>query len=329
MKRALVTGGGGFVGLHIVKLLCEAGIDCVVLGRNYYPKAEAIGATCVQCDIRNRAAVQEAIQNVDTVFHVAALAGIWGDWDDYYQINVLGTENVVAACRENGVQNLVYTSTPSVVFNGEDILMGDESLPYGEKILCHYQKTKILAEKHVLENNDDVLKTCAIRPHLVWGPGDPHLIPRLLERGRTGELKKVGSCQNLVDISYVENVADAHILAAKNLESTATAAGRAYFISQGEAVNLWGWIDDLFTAFDVLPIKKRVPFTLAYTAGAILEFGHKLCRSSKEPKMTRFLAEQLAKSHCFSIKKAVQDLGYEVKISTDEGMRRLLAKEKK
>ncbi len=325
MKRALVTGGGGFVGLHIVKLLCKTGIDCIVLGRNHYPKAEALGASCIRCDIRDKRAVLEAISNVDTVFHVAALAGIWGAWEKFYQINVLGTENVITACRKNNVQSLVYTSTPSVVFNGEDILMGDESLPYSKKILCHYQKSKIIAEKRVLENNDKMLKTCAIRPHLIWGPGDPHLIPRLLERGRKGELKKVGNCKNLVDISYVENVADAHILAAKNLEYTGSAAGKAYFISQGKPVNLWSWIDDLFAAFKVPPIQKRVPFTLAYTAGALLEFCHKLRTSSKEPRMTRFLAEQLAKSHCFSIEKATQDLNYEVKISTDEGMKRLLA----
>jgi len=329
LKRALVTGGGGFVGLYIVKLLRAADIDCVILGRNIYPEAEALGASCRQCDIRDRKSVKQTIIDVDTVFHVAALAGIWGTWNEYYQINVLGTENVIAACRENGVRNLIYTSTPSVVFNGDDIVMGDETLPYGEKILCNYQKSKIIAEKSVLANNCDSLNTCAIRPHLVWGPGDPHLIPRLLERGREGELKKVGNCKNLVDISYVENVAAAHIQAARNLESSATAAGKAYFISQGKPVNLWDWVDELFDIFEVPAIQKKVPFAIAYTVGAILELGHELFASSKEPKMTRFLAEQLAKSHCFSIENAKRDFDYEVKISTDEGMKRLLAGELK
>ncbi len=329
MKRALVTGGGGFVGLHIVKKLCSAGIDCIVLGRNIYPKAEALGASCIQCDIRESASVLQAITDVDTVFHVAALAGIWGAWEDYYQINVLGTQNIIAACKENGVKNLVYTSTPSVVFNGDDIVNGNETLPYGKKILCNYQKSKIIAEKIILESNGGSLKTCAIRPHLVWGPGDPHLIPRLLDRGRKRELKKVGHCKNMVDISYVENVADAHILAAKNLESTATAAGKAYFISQGKAVNLWDWVDELFASFGVPVIQKKVSFPIAYIAGAILEGAHKIFASSKEPKMTRFLAEQLAKSHCFSIRNAKKDFNYEVKISTKEGMRRLLAGEMK
>jgi nucleoside-diphosphate-sugar epimerase len=322
----LVTGGGGFVGLHIVKQLCEAGIDCIALGRNKYKEAQELGASCVQCDIRDATSVKSAISNVDTVFHVAALAGIWGPWLDYYQINVVGTENVIAACKKNGVENLVYTSTPSVVFNGDDIVLGDESLPYGEKPLCNYQKSKIIAEKIILKNNSNSLKTCAIRPHLVWGPGDPHLIPRLLQRGRNGELKKVGNCKNMVDISYVENVAEAHILAANNLESTGTAAGNAYFISQGEPVNLWDWVDELFSAFEVPEIKKRVPFLVAYTAGAILEGMHTLLASEKEPKMTRFLAEQLAKSHCFSIENAIQDLDYDVTISSEEGMKRMLAR---
>ncbi len=327
MKRALVTGGGGFVGLHIVKQLRAAGVHCIVLGRNTYPAAEKLGARCVQCDIRDAAAVRKEIKAVDTVFHVAALAGIWGDWEDYYQINVRGTENVIAACIENGVQNLIYTSTPSVVFNGDDIVEGDESLPYGKKVLCNYAKSKIIAEKNILASSSDTLKTCAIRPHLVWGPGDPHLIPRLLERGRKRELKKVGNCKNLVDISYVENVATAHLLAAKNLEKTGTAAGKAYFISQGEPVNLWDWVDELFAAFDVPALTKTVPFHLAYCAGATLEIIHRLFSPAKEPKMTRFLAEQLAKSHCFSIDNAKRDLGYKVEISTREGMKRLLTGE--
>jgi len=324
LKRVLVTGGGGFVGIHIVKQLRAAGIDCLVLGRNTYPEAEKLGAHCVRCDIRDATAVRQEITGVDTVFHVAALAGIWGDWEEYYQINVRGTENVIAACRENGVQNLIYTSTPSVVFNGDDIIEGDESLPYGKKVLCNYAKSKIIAEKNILASNSDSLKTCAIRPHLIWGPGDPHLIPRLLERGRKKELKKIGSCKNLVDISYVENVATAHLLAAKNLETKATAAGKAYFISQGEPVNLWDWVDELFTAFEVPTLTKRVPFPLAYSVGAILEVLHKFFTPAKEPKMTRFLAEQLAKSHCFSIDNAKRDLDYRVKISTKEGMQRML-----
>jgi nucleoside-diphosphate-sugar epimerase len=323
MKKVLVTGGGGFVGSHIVKQLRAMDVTCIVLGRNAYPEVEALGAQCVQGDISDVFCLNEVTKDVDTVFHVAALAGIWGKWEDYHRINVLGTQNVLTAAMENGVRNFIYTSTPSVVFNGDDIVNGDETLPYGKKILCHYARSKIIAEKLVLESNNDTMQSCAIRPHLVWGPGDPHLIPRLLERGRGKELKKVGNCKNLVDISYVDNVATAHILAAKNLENTATAAGKAYFISQGEPVNLWDWIDDLFLRFEVPAIQKRVPFSLAYAAGYFLEKIHTVFTPDTEPKMTRFLAEQLAKSHCFSIKNAKKDLGYIPLISTEEGMKRL------
>lgn len=323
MKRVLVTGGGGFVGSHIVRLLRLQGIECLVVGRNQYPEIEALGAQCFQGDICDPSFLLDCCREVDTVFHVAALAGIWGKWDDFYRINVLGTENVLAACKKNKIRNLVYTSTPSVVFNGEDIVNGDERLPYADKFLCHYAKSKVMAEKMVLGEAGKELFTCAIRPHLVWGPGDPHLIPRLLERGRQKKLKKVGDCTNLVDISYVENVAEAHILAAQNLESSGTASGQAYFISQGKAVNLWQWIDELFQRMDVPPIQSRVSFPLAYAAGALLEGMHRILKPAEEPRMTRFLAEQLAKSHCFSIAKASKDFGYSPRITTGEGMERL------
>jgi 2-alkyl-3-oxoalkanoate reductase len=325
MKKALVTGGGGFVGSYIVKQLLAQGVDVLVLGRNHYPELENLGVTGLAGDICDASFLSQSFHDVDTVFHVAALAGIWGKWEDYYRINVQGTENVLAACIANNVSSLIYTSTPSVVFNGKDIVNGDEQLPYATHFLCHYAKSKVLAEKLVLESSfgNEALQTCAIRPHLVWGPGDPHLIPRLLERGRLKQLQKVGDCTNLVDISYVENVAEAHLLAAKNLETTKTAAGQAYFISQGEPVNLWQWIDELFREMDVPEISSRVPFPLAYCGGAMLEFLHTVFVSHKEPRMTRFLAEQLAKSHCFSIAKATKDLGYTAPISTKEGMVRL------
>ncbi|MBU0945852.1 MAG: NAD-dependent epimerase/dehydratase family protein [Proteobacteria bacterium] len=323
MKRVLVTGGGGFVGSHIVRQLRLQDIECLVVGRNPYPEMEALGAQCLQGDICDPRFLLDCCREVDTVFHVAALAGIWGKWDDYYRINVLGTENVLNACKKNKIRHLVYTSTPSVVFNGDDIVDGDERLPYAERFLCHYARSKVMAEKLVLGQAGKELLTCAIRPHLVWGPGDPHLIPRLLERGRLKQLKKVGDCTNLVDISYVENVAEAHLLAAHNLQSTGTASGQAYFISQGKPVNLWQWIDDLFQRMDVAPIQSRVPFTLAYVAGMALEGLHRVFVPEKEPRMTRFLAEQLAKSHCFSIARAHKDLGYSPRISTEEGMERL------
>lgn len=324
MKKVLVTGGGGFVGTAIVKLLRAKGIDCSVVGRNHYPAIEKLGAVCIQGDIRNREFLSECSKGMDTVFHVASLAGIWGDWKEYFSINVLGTENVLYACAKNSIARLIYTSTPSVVFKREDICNGDETLPYPDTYLCHYAQTKALAEKMVLHACEGSFSTCAIRPHLVWGPGDPHLIPRLLERGRKGQLKIVGDGKNRVDISYVDNVAHAHLLAAENLAGPGTAAGKAYFISQGEPVNLWQWINELFEKMGISPVKRKIPFLIAYGMGGMLEKIHGVVAPTKEPLMTRFLAEQLAKSHFFSIAQAKKDLGYTPLISTKEGMRRLL-----
>ncbi len=324
IKKVLVTGGGGFVGKAIVKMLTEKGVLCRVVGRNSYPEIEAIGAECFIGDIADPAVMTVAAKGVDTVFHVAALAGIWGSWENYYNTNVLGTENVIQSCRINKVPRLIYTSTPSVVFNQQDIIEGDESLPYATKFLCNYARSKVIAEKRVLDANDMSLLTCAIRPHLIWGPGDPHLVPRLLDSGRREKLKIVGSGENLVDISFVENVAYAHILAADNLKNIKTAAGNAYFIGQDKPVVLWNWINSLFSKAKIPEVTSSVSYQAAYGIGGILEFLYLFCRIKKEPRMTRFLAQQLAKSHYFSHKKAQKDLGYHPIVSTDEGMERLI-----
>lgn len=324
MKRILVTGGGGFVGKAIVRLAAAREIESVVVGRNRYPEVEELGARCLCGDIRDASFMNQACREVDTVFHVAALAGIWGAWSDYYSINVQGTKNVIDACRKNGVPRLVYTSTPSVVFNRRDIAGGDESLPYAGNFLCHYARSKVMAERLVLAGSDTKLSTCAIRPHLVWGPGDPHLIPRLLRKGKRGELKRVGSGTNRVDISYVDNVAHAHLLAAINLCTSGTAAGKAYFISQCQPVNLWEWINALFVRVNIAPVNGSVPFVAAYGVGAVLEAVHTMFGKDREPRMTRFLAEQLAKSHYFSCAASERDLGYSPVVSTEDGMDSLI-----
>jgi nucleoside-diphosphate-sugar epimerase len=268
--------------------------------------------------------MEKNIHGIDAVFHVAALAGIWGKWDLYYKANVLGTENVIHACRRNRIPVLVYTSTPSVVFNGNDIINGDESLPYPSRFLCNYARSKMQAEQMVLSVPQNQLLTCAIRPHLIWGPGDPHLIPRLIQRGREGRLKIVGDGANMVDITYIDNVAYAHILAAKNLFTRQTAAGKAYFIGQEEPVNLWTWINELFVSLNIQPVTHKVSLSAASKIGWILENFSTMLKRDKEPKMTRFLAEQLAKSHFFSHLRAQHDIGYHPLVSIEEGMKRLL-----
>lgn len=319
-KRALVTGGGGFVGGAIVQQLAKIGIETSVIGRNRYSELEARGIRCIVGDIRDGDAINKATEGVDIVFHVAAKAGIWGNKSEYYSTNVVGTQSVLEGCRKNGVPHLVYTSTPSVVFAGEDIINGNEDLPYARKFLCHYAWSKVIAEKLILSANDTALKTTALRPHLIWGPGDPHLLPRLLASGRKKNLKIVGSGENLVDISYVDNVALAHLLAAKDLTERGLAAGKAYFVSQGEPVNLWAWINELYSQLGIDNIRKSISYTSAYRIGFALESLYRLLPSSMEPRMTRFLAEQLAKSHYFSIDRARDELNYSPAISTEEGL---------
>jgi nucleoside-diphosphate-sugar epimerase len=324
MNRVLVTGGGGFIGKALVRELVGSGIETTVIGRNPYPELESLGVQCLRGDIRDQSFLEQALAGYDTVFHVAAKAGIWGALQEYYAVNTAGTANVIAACRKNGVPRLVYTSTPSVVFDRNSLEGVDETMVYAVKPLCHYAASKILAEQAVLQANAGDLRTIAIRPHLVWGPGDHHLVPRLLERGRAHTLKIVGSGENRVDIAYIDNVVHAHLLAAKNLETTGSGAGQAFFIGQEEPVLLWQWINDLFVRLNIPPVTQRVPLAIAYGAGMAMESLYTVLGKAGEPRMTRFLAYQLAKSHWFSHQKAEKLLGYRPLVDTDVGLVRLV-----
>ncbi len=324
MKRVVVTGGGGFIGSAIVRRLLAAGDRVTVIGRSRYPELEAQGVDCLQGDISDQNFMDQALQGADLVFHVAAKAGIWGPWQEYKKTNIQGTAACIQACRKNGVVALVHTSTPSVVSGFGNLEGVDEKIPYARKPLCHYVTSKIKAEQLVLAADSKGLRTTAIRPHLVWGPGDPHLIPRLLERGRAGKLKIVGSGSNRVDISYIDNVVQAHLLAADNLLSKGDAGGRAFFIGQEEPVFLWPWINGLFAELGIDLVRKRIPFAVAFAVGGGLELIYSALKKKDEPPMTRFVAMQLARSHWFSHDAASRILGYVPVVSTGEGMRRLV-----
>jgi nucleoside-diphosphate-sugar epimerase len=325
--KALVTGAGGFLGRYLVEALVRRKDAVRGFVRRPTPYLEAIGAEQFLGDIRDPKQVVEACRGVDAVYHVASVAGIWGRWRDYYSINVLGARNVIAGCREHGAKRLVYTSSPCVTFDPSDVHGGDqiganESAPYASRWLCHYPRTKAMAEQEVLAANGDAgLATCSLRPHLIWGPRDSHLIPRLLARARSGRLVRVGDGSNLIDITHVENAADAHLAAADALtDAEAAPAGKAYFISQGEPVNCWQWVDELLALVGLPPVKASVSFRTAWRIGHTLEVGCRVLRKQSEPPMTRFLAAQLAKSHYFDISKAQRDFGYSPRISTGEGM---------
>jgi nucleoside-diphosphate-sugar epimerase len=321
---SLVTGAGGFLGRCVVEQLVDRGEHVRALVRRTHSGLEALGVECVLGDVRDAAAVEAACRGVDVVHHVAAVAGLWGPWKHYYDTNVTGTENVVQACRRAGVKRLVFTSSPSVTFTGRDQCGVDESAPYAEKWLAHYPHTKALAEKLVLDaNGKDGLLTCALRPHLMWGPGDQHLIPRLLGRARKGQLRQVGDGKNLIDAVYVENAAAAHLLAAEALVPGAAACGKAYFITNSEPVNCWDWINEVLGLAGIAPVKRRVSLRAAYAAGAVMECMWKVIGRTDEPRMTRFLAAQLGTSHYFDISAARRDLGYVPRVSMAEGMNRL------
>jgi len=324
--HALVTGAGGFLGQHIADQLVQRGDWVRALVRRPSPTLARLGVETVQGDVRDREAVQRACGGVDVVFHAAGIAGIWGPWEHYFGINTVGTRNIIAGCRRAGVPRLVYTSSPSVTFDGGDQEGVDESQPYPHRWLCHYSHTKALAEQEVLAANDGGgLRTCALRPHLIWGPGDPHLVSRLVDWARRGRLVRVGAGRNQIDITYVANAAEAHLRAADHLQPGSPACGRAYYLSQGEPVNCWQWIDAIINLAGLPPVRRRISFRTAWVTGALLETMYWLCRRRDEPRMTRFLAAQMAKSHYFDIRRARADFGYRPSESTDSGMQKLAA----
>ena len=322
--NALVTGGGGFLGGRIARMLSASGHQVTVLGRGHYPELEKEGLRCIPTDIRDAAAVTKALRGSDTVFHVAAKTGIWGKREEFLSVNVEGTRHVIDACRRNGVGRLVYTSTPSVVFGRDDLCGVDESQPCPQKHLCHYAASKAEAERMVLAANGSNLATVALRPHLIWGPGDPHLVPRLIERAKKGKLRQVGNGNNVVDITYIDNAAEAHVQAAERLEPRAACAGRCYFIANGEPVPLWSWINDLLVRLKIPPVRKRISLRSACVLGAIFELVFRIMRIGSDPPMTRFVALQLAKSHYYNIEAARRDLGYAPRVSMAVGMVRLI-----
>ncbi|MGK7345814.1 MAG: NAD-dependent epimerase/dehydratase family protein [Candidatus Nitrospinota bacterium M3_3B_026] len=322
--KALVTGGGGFLGRYIVEKLIARGDKVKSFGRGDYPELRAIRAETIQGDITVPAAVARAVEGMDAVIHAAARVGVWGSAKEFYDMNVIGTRNVINACVKEGVGKLVFISSPSVVFDGRGHEGIDETHPYPEKYLAHYPRTKAIAEREVLAaNGGEGLLTCAIRPHLVWGPRDTNLVPRLLERAREGKLRIVGDGGNLVDTVYVENAADAAILAADRLAEGSPVPGSAYFITQGEPVKLWDFVNEILQRLGAPPVTRRVSFGAAYASGAAMEGMYRLFGINEEPVMTRFLAAQLAMPHHFSIEKARRELGYAPAVSTAEGLERL------
>jgi nucleoside-diphosphate-sugar epimerase len=322
--KALVTGGGGFLGLAIVRGLIKRGASVRSFSRQDHGALRELGVEQHRGDLADVAAVSNAVAGCDIVFHVAAKAGVWGPYDEYHRINVTGTENVIAACRRHGVSRLVHTSSPSVVFAGGDMEGVDESVPYPDHYEAHYPATKAAAEQRVRAANGGQLATVALRPHLIWGPGDNHLLPRMIARARAGQLRRIGKRNTRIDTVYIDDAAEAHMLAADRLSPGSSVSGKVYFISQGEPVDTWDMINRLLGAAGLAPVDRTVPVGLAMAMAWCFETTHKVLGISAEPRLTRFVIRELTTSHWFNIGAARRDLGYSPSISINEGLRRLL-----
>jgi nucleoside-diphosphate-sugar epimerase len=325
--KVLVTGGAGFLGQALCKALQAEGHEVTSFQRTHSPALEALGVRQVLGDLADGAAVLDAFTGQDAVFHNAAKAGAWGSEASYHSANVIGTRNVISALRAHGIGKLVYTSTPSVTHSGRTPVEGgnETNTPYGSGFKAPYPATKRVAEQEVLAANDERLATVALRPRLIWGPGDTQLLPRLAQRARAGRLRFIDGGHNRMDTTYIDNAAQAHVDAFNALAPGAACAGKAYFISNGEPRPVRDIVNDMLQAAGVPPVAGNLPYGVAYAAGSVLEIVWRLFRLGGEPPMTRFLAEQLSTPHWYDISAARRDFGYVPRVSTAEGLARLAA----
>lgn len=334
--RILVTGGGGFLGQALCSGLRARGHEVLSFNRGRYPSLDEMGVRQLRGDLADREAVVAACAGVDAVFHNAAKAGAWGSYGSYYAANVIGTDNVLAGCRVQGVDRLVYTSTPSVTHRATHPVEGGtaDSVPYGEDFQAPYAATKAIAERRVLAAHGTPvgdgagarrLAVVALRPRLIWGPGDQQILPRLVARAKAGRLRIVGDGRNRVDTTYIDNAAQAHFDAFDHLRIDAACAGKAYFISNGEPWPMGQLLNALLAAAGAPRVEKRLSFEAAYRIGAVCETAWRLLRLRGEPPMTRFLAEQLSTAHWYDMAPATRDFGYVPGVSMEEGLRRLAA----
>jgi nucleoside-diphosphate-sugar epimerase len=323
--NVLVTGGAGFLGMALCRALQARGYRVVSTQRRHSKVLEAMGVEQRLGDLAYRPHVLDACTGMDAVFHNAAKAGHWGDEQSYVDANITGTLNVLEACHEHRIARLVYTSTPSVAHSGRVPCEGgnEENTPYALSFKAPYPRTKQVAERAVLASNGPELSTVALRPRLIWGPGDTNLLPRLVERARAGRLRFIAGGLNRMDTTYVDNAADAHLLAFDALAPGSACAGKAYFISNGEPQPVKEIINGMLVAAGEPRVEASLPFGVAYAIGALCEGLWHTLPLKGEPPMTRFVAEQLATPHWYDISAAQRDFGYVPKVSVAEGLKRL------
>ncbi len=309
--KIIVSGGTGFLGSSLAQNLSIAGHEVHTIGRKPASTGDTNKLIHHTFDLSKDMLPPSLLADTDIFFHIAAKAGVWGEYSEFHNANVVATEKILVACESANIPRLIYTSTPSVVFCGKSIVGGNESLQYGNTGFSPYAETKAIAEQKVLgAHSPGKIQTVALRPHLVWGENDPHLLPRVIARHKTGKLRIIGSGQNQVDLTHIENVTHAHICAMQEMIRNKNLGGKPYFIGQSEPVFLWKWLNQVFQSIDLPPLTKKLSFQNAFILGASLEKIWKILRIKQEPPMTRFVACQLAHDHWFSNQSAKQDLGY-------------------
>lgn len=324
--KVMITGGGGFLGRYIARDLIALGYSVYSFSRSKHPHLDSIGVVQRQGDLSVYTDVEAALEGMDAVIHTASQVGMWGRYEDFYKTNVTGTENIIKSCHKWHISKCVYTSTPSVAFGDESLCNVDESVEMPSKYLSMYAETKAIAEKMMLMANSGTLSTVAIRPHLIFGPGDMNLVPRVLEAAKNNKLKIVGDGENLVDVTYVENASLVHVMALEKLSPESPIAGKAYFLGQGP-IKLWDFTNELLKRSGQPPVTKKIPFKLAYFIGFMIEMILKFTgKYNIHPPMTRFVALQLGKSHYYDHHNIKRDLGYRPKFTIEEGLDKLFAK---
>jgi nucleoside-diphosphate-sugar epimerase len=318
--KTLVTGGGGFLAGHLIDKLLEAGhsVRTVELPGRDLGRLSALDVEIIEGDLCDPAVAGRACEGMEVVFNPAALCASVGPRKLFWSINVDLADNLIAGCKKAGVKRLVHVSSPSAVFDGTDHVDADESLPYPKKFLNHYSETKAVSEQRVLAANGPDLETVAIRPHAIWGPRDRTLFPRIIERARARRIMQIGNGENVISTLYVENGADALILAA----TAEKAPGNVYFVTDEGSIRLWDFLRRIINDLDLPPISRKVPYPLVYAMGAAQEMVWSLFKLKGEPVVTRYSAAEMATNHSYSIKRACSDLGYDPKIDREEGLRR-------
>jgi nucleoside-diphosphate-sugar epimerase len=317
--RILVTGATSLLARRTAEALLVRGDQVVTMQRH----ASLVACEQVLADVRDADAVHRAVHGCDAVIHAAAKVGVVGSWDDYRTVNVDGTANVMAAARFHGLSRVVYVSTPSVAHSGQSLVGAGAEPPVTGRRGAWYAESKAQAERLAIGAGSDALPVVAIRPHLVWGPGDTQLVGRIVERARAGRLALVGDGAALIDTTYVDGAASALIAALDAAVPGATCVGRAYVIANGEPRPIRDLVMGICRAagLDVTP--RRVPLRVAVTAGAVVERIWALRATEDEPPLTRFLAEQLGTAHWFDPRPARDDLGWTPPVSIDDGLVRL------